>query len=158
MPLTQPVASRGLRSQRKANRQPGGPNPFEVVDDVVDPEDSLMADPFELEMENELEQRAQHAQKAQGWTEPLKGEDLDPGPSSSSASGTYDPIYFDSDDEDHDKDKETESENQPESSLATPSKRKMMSNDELLYDPDQDDRDQAWADSVRKQYLPDQHR
>ncbi|KAM9786490.1 E2F-associated phosphoprotein isoform X1 [Syngnathus typhle] len=48
----------------------------------------------------------------------------------------YDNIYFDSDsDEDH----------QPSDSAG----RRMMTNDELLYDPDEDERDQAWVDARR---------
>ncbi|XP_037098315.1 E2F-associated phosphoprotein isoform X3 [Syngnathus acus] len=51
----------------------------------------------------------------------------------------YDNIYFDSDsDEDH----------QPSGSAG----RRMMTNDELLYDPDEDERDQAWVDARRGRY------
>ncbi|KAM9786489.1 E2F-associated phosphoprotein isoform X4 [Syngnathus typhle] len=51
----------------------------------------------------------------------------------------YDNIYFDSDsDEDH----------QPSDSAG----RRMMTNDELLYDPDEDERDQAWVDARRGRY------
>ena len=48
-------------------------------------------------------------------------------------SDKYSDIYFDSDEEDSDQ-------------------RKVVSNDELLYDPEQDDEDQSWVDSVRKSY------
>ncbi|XP_037098314.1 E2F-associated phosphoprotein isoform X2 [Syngnathus acus] len=51
----------------------------------------------------------------------------------------YDNIYFDSDsDEDH----------QPMSAGGSAGRR-MMTNDELLYDPDEDERDQAWVDARR---------
>ncbi|KFO97187.1 E2F-associated phosphoprotein, partial [Calypte anna] len=59
----------------------------------------------------------------------------------------YDDIYFDSDSEDEDK-------------IAAPDVRKtrkhqqrrILSNDELLYDPEQDNRDQEWVDSQRRGY------
>lgn len=121
------------------------PAASEIMDDI-DAEDSLAEDPFELEMEKELERRAQDAQRIQGWTQ--SPNDPMPSASTSGTTGAYDPIYFDSDDE-----------NEPETeSPFTPSKRKMISNDELLYDPDQDDHDQAWADEIRKQYIPEEHR
>ncbi|XP_074548236.1 E2F-associated phosphoprotein [Halichoeres trimaculatus] len=57
---------------------------------------------------------------------------------------TYDEIYFDSD---------SEEENTPSSSTGRRRKqRTVLTNDELLYDPDEDDRDQAWVDARRRGY------
>ncbi|XP_046305627.1 E2F-associated phosphoprotein isoform X1 [Marmota monax] len=55
----------------------------------------------------------------------------------------YDDIYFDSDSEDEDK-----------SAQVTKKKKKkrhrIPTNDELLYDPEKDNRDQAWVDAQRR--------
>ncbi|XP_061741809.1 E2F-associated phosphoprotein isoform X2 [Nerophis ophidion] len=61
----------------------------------------------------------------------------------------YDNIYFDSD-----SDSEPEDE-QPSSSSSggrRRAQRVVLTNDELLYDPDEDDRDQAWVDARRRRY------
>ncbi|TNM96097.1 hypothetical protein fugu_017180 [Takifugu bimaculatus] len=56
----------------------------------------------------------------------------------------YDEVYFDSDSEEEDK---------PGSSTGRRQKQRIIkSNDELLYDPDEDDRDQAWVDARRRRY------
>ncbi|XP_034531412.1 E2F-associated phosphoprotein isoform X2 [Notolabrus celidotus] len=57
---------------------------------------------------------------------------------------TYDEVYFDSD---------SEEENTPSSSTGRKRRqRTILTNDELLYDPDEDDRDQAWVDARRRGY------
>ncbi|XP_023842675.1 E2F-associated phosphoprotein [Salvelinus sp. IW2-2015] len=58
----------------------------------------------------------------------------------------YDNVYFDSDSE--------EEEIAPSSSSGKRCRkqRSIPTNDELLYDPDEDDRDQAWVDAKRKRY------
>uniref|UniRef100_A0A8C9PP74 E2F associated phosphoprotein n=1 Tax=Spermophilus dauricus TaxID=99837 RepID=A0A8C9PP74_SPEDA len=57
----------------------------------------------------------------------------------------YDDIYFDSDSEDEDK-----------AAQVTKKKKKkrhrIPTNDELLYDPEKDNRDQAWVDAQRRGY------
>ncbi|KFQ17256.1 E2F-associated phosphoprotein, partial [Merops nubicus] len=59
----------------------------------------------------------------------------------------YDDIYFDSDSEDEDKivaqDTRRNGKHQ---------QRRVLSNDELLYDPEEDSRDQEWVDSQRRGY------
>ncbi|XP_040915891.1 E2F-associated phosphoprotein [Toxotes jaculatrix] len=56
----------------------------------------------------------------------------------------YDNIYFDSD---------SEEEDTPSSSTGQRQRQRIIpTNDELLYDPDEDDRDQAWVDARRKAY------
>lgn len=58
----------------------------------------------------------------------------------------YDKVYFDSDSEE-------EEEDTPSSSTGRKQRQRIVqSNDELLYDPDKDDRDQAWVDARRRQY------
>ncbi|MED6237551.1 hypothetical protein ATANTOWER_027495 [Ataeniobius toweri] len=51
----------------------------------------------------------------------------------------YDKVYFDSDSEEED----------TPSSSTDQRQRIIPTNDELLYDPDEDDRDQAWVDARR---------
>ena len=119
----------------------------EALKDVPkDVEDEEMDD-FEAEMESELDARVLEAETkaAIANTEAVAEHDehfqtnddelgLSEIPSTSqAASDKYSDIYFDSDEEDSDQ-------------------RKVVSNDELLYDPEQDDEDQSWVDSVRKSY------
>uniref|UniRef100_A0A8C8IXV2 E2F-associated phosphoprotein n=1 Tax=Oncorhynchus tshawytscha TaxID=74940 RepID=A0A8C8IXV2_ONCTS len=58
----------------------------------------------------------------------------------------YDNVYFDSDSD--------EEETAPSSSSGQRRRkqRSIPTNDELLYDPDEDDRDQAWVDAKRRRY------
>lgn len=63
----------------------------------------------------------------------------------------YDQIYFDSED--------SEEEDTPSSSTGRRRKQRTIpTNDELLYDPDEDDRDQAWVDAKRRGYGSDRRR
>eukprot|EP00061_Rhincodon_typus_P013976 g40704.t1 len=55
----------------------------------------------------------------------------------------YDEVYFDSDSEAEDEQKGCDSKKKRK-------RHKILTNDELLYDPDQDDRDQAWVDMQRR--------
>ncbi len=81
------------------------------------------------------------------------------GPSGSSEPGAssqdekcYDKIYFDSDEDDdedeHDEDEGLKSGKRQQ----VGSKRELLTNEDLLYDPDMDDQDQAWVDNIRQQY------
>jgi hypothetical protein len=81
------------------------------------------------------------------------------GPSGSSGPGAssqdekcYDKIYFDSDEDDdedeHDEDEGLKSGKRQQ----VGSKRELLTNEDLLYDPDMDDQDQAWVDNIRQQY------
>ncbi|XP_008283107.1 E2F-associated phosphoprotein [Stegastes partitus] len=56
----------------------------------------------------------------------------------------YDKVYFDSDSEEED--------TAGSSTGRRRRQRTILTNDELLYDPDEDDRDQAWVDARRRQY------
>ena len=119
-------------------------------EDDEEKEDEEMDD-FEAEMEKELAQRVIEAETkaAIANTHSISHqEDIEidedgnevPMPSTSQdkskeASDKYSDIYFDSDDDD-DGDQ----------------RKKIVSNDELFYDPDQDAEDQTWVDSVRQSY------
>ena len=112
-----------------------------------DLEDEEMDD-FEAEMENELDARVLEAEtkaaiastNLASQLEDDMGQDdediaLDDKPSTSQAqSDKYSDIYFDSDDDEES------------------AERKIVSNDDLFYDPEADDVDQSWVDSVRKSY------
>ena len=110
-------------------------------------EDEEMDD-FEAEMENELDARVLEAETRAAIAntdfgsqleDDMAGDDedigLDDKPSTSRApSDKYSDIYFDSDDDEES------------------TQRKVVSNDDLFYDPEADDVDQSWVDSVRKSY------
>lgn len=133
-------------------------------DDAAQEENSIEEDEFEKEMELERDRRADDAQRSMGgaaaasssgknWLdleekEEAKRKKKKEG-SAASAGGNkedredkYDPIYFDSDDDEV-----------PEEQVPGRSKKK-QTDDELFYDPDQDDEDQLWVDNVRRNYLP----
>ncbi|CAH6837879.1 E2F-associated phosphoprotein [Phodopus roborovskii] len=57
----------------------------------------------------------------------------------------YDDIYFDSDSEDEDKAAHVTKKKKKK-------QRRIPTNDELLYDPEKDNRDQAWVDAQRRGY------
>lgn len=100
-------------------------------------------DEFEKEMEAELNSTIKSMEN--------KLSSLDKGSSSGSGrvgtapSKYYDDIYFDSDSEEEDK-----------TAQVTKKKKKRQhripTNDELLYDPEKDNRDQAWVDAQRRGY------
>ncbi len=81
-------------------------------------------DPFEKEMEAELERRARHAEKKGGVR-----------PEQRPRQESYDAVYFDSDDED-------------DGELAGGGRR-VLSDQELLYDPQLDAEDQRKMDAMR---------
>ena len=104
-------------------------------------------DEFEAEMEKELQRRVRTAETAAALTAPSESiqlpdenenegaadDEMGENEGSAAAKENYSDIYFDSDEE--------EGEN-----------RKLKTNDELFYDPEQDDEDQAWVDDVRRSY------
>ncbi|XP_023802154.1 E2F-associated phosphoprotein [Cyanistes caeruleus] len=82
------------------------------------------------------------------WKSPEMGTSSSTGLSgSASTSKYYDDIYFDSDSEDEDK-KDTQDSRKNRKHQ----QRRILSNDELLYDPEEDNRDQEWVDSQRRGY------
>ncbi|XP_078092174.1 E2F-associated phosphoprotein [Mustelus asterias] len=58
----------------------------------------------------------------------------------------YDEVYFDSDSEAEDEQQDCDSKKKRKK------RQKVLTNDELFYDPEQDDRDQAWVDRQRRGY------
>jgi len=106
-------------------------------------EEEYSEDDFEADMEKELAGRLLEAEKnaaiARTCPEPEMEDDLNMETTTSKGDreavkdGKYSDVYFDSDEE--------ESED-----------RKVLTNDDLFYDPDKDDEDQEWVDSVRQSY------
>ncbi|KAI5611504.1 E2F-associated phosphoprotein [Silurus asotus] len=110
--------------------------------------ESSSGDEFEKEMEAELSGTMKTMECT--WTAPsAQGETSQLGGNAQSTetaqqSKQYDNIYFDSD-----------SDEDIQAGISQVQRRKqrnMLTNDELLYDPDEDDRDQAWVDAKRKEY------
>merc|ERR1719209_161636 len=95
-------------------------------------------DDFEIEMERELAQNVYDAEKNANICGPLSLE-LQDKPSGTdkkseeSQKEKYSDIYFDSDEEEGDE-------------------RKVVSDADLFYDPEQDQQDRDWVDSVRQSY------
>ncbi|XP_070776710.1 E2F-associated phosphoprotein isoform X1 [Enoplosus armatus] len=109
--------------------------------------ESSSGDEFEKEMEAELSSTIKTLEGTWGpstaaETSGSQGGGVD-GPGLPN-SRMYDEVYFDSD---------SEGEDTPSSSTGRRRKqRTILTNDELLYDPDEDDRDQAWVDARRRRY------
>ncbi|TRY97852.1 hypothetical protein DNTS_009864 [Danionella cerebrum] len=108
--------------------------------------ESSSGDEFEKEMEAELSDTMKNLEKS--WTSAASAPGQVPGASdvvlTADKPREYDSIYFDSDSDE-------------EATAGTSQGRQkknhsVLSNDELLYDPDEDDRDQAWVDAKRKEY------
>ncbi|NXU64934.1 EAPP protein, partial [Horornis vulcanius] len=108
--------------------------------------ESSSDDEFQKEMEAELNTTMKTMEGK--WTSPEMGTSSSTGlTGSSSTSKYYDDIYFDSDSEDEDK-KDTQDVRKNRKHQ----QRRILSNDELLYDPEEDSRDQEWVDSQRRGY------
>ncbi|KAF1375239.1 hypothetical protein PFLUV_G00237490 [Perca fluviatilis] len=107
--------------------------------------ESSSGDEFEKEMEAEL---SSTIKTLEGTWAPstaadttARGGSSGPGPPNPQM---YDEVYFDSD---------SEGEDAPSSSAGRRRRQRViLTNDELLYDPDKDDRDQAWVDARRRRY------
>ncbi|XP_022110335.1 E2F-associated phosphoprotein-like [Acanthaster planci] len=130
---------------------------------------SSSEDEFEKEMERELaETMRQHEQQfASAAESAMSHRASGSGPADVQSSGQpantesqiadefYNDIYFDSDDETE----EAAAANKANSSQRnkkTPGKHRVFTNDELLYDPEIDDRNQEWVDRQRSRYYPHQ--
>ncbi|XP_017291167.1 E2F-associated phosphoprotein isoform X2 [Kryptolebias marmoratus] len=106
--------------------------------------ESSSGDEFEKEMEAELSSTIRNMEGT--WAPPADaaagGADGGGGGSSGPPNPQmYDQVYFDSD---------SDEEDTPSSSTDRRRKQRIIpTNDELLYDPDEDDRDQAWVDARR---------
>ncbi|XP_071355130.1 E2F-associated phosphoprotein isoform X2 [Trachinotus anak] len=113
--------------------------------------ESSSGDEFEKEMEAELSSTMRTMEGTWGPSTTETSGSSGGGGGGGGGSGPggpnprmYDNVYFDSDSEEEDK---------PSSSTGQRRRQRViLTNDELLYDPDEDDRDQAWVDARRRQY------
>lgn len=106
--------------------------------------ESSSADEFEKEMEAELSSTIKNLEGTWGPANTAASQAETLGGGGGGNPRLYDKIYFDSD---------SEEEDTPSSSTGRRRRqRTVLTNDELLYDPDEDDRDQAWVDNKRRQY------
>nr|XP_033807238.1 E2F-associated phosphoprotein isoform X2 [Geotrypetes seraphini] len=115
--------------------------------------ESSSEDEFEKEMEAELTCTIKAIEGS--WKSPVAGSSSGPeqaGTAAPSQDGHqqqyYDEIYFDSDSEDEDEDDKASGRTKN----SRKQKQRILTNDELLYDPKEDDRDQAWVDARRQGY------
>nr|KAF6484123.1 E2F associated phosphoprotein [Rousettus aegyptiacus] len=103
--------------------------------------ESSSEDEFEKEMEAELNSTIKTMEDKLSSLE--TGSSSGNGKVATAVTKYYDDIYFDSDSEDEDK-----------AAQVTKKKKKkrhrIPTNDELLYDPEKDNRDQAWVDARRR--------
>ncbi|KAJ8341740.1 hypothetical protein SKAU_G00340310 [Synaphobranchus kaupii] len=111
--------------------------------------ESSSGDEFEKEMEAELSSTMKTMECRWSTSAPSAEGTSGTAGSTADASGNlqpqqYDNIYFDTDSEDDEIPGNSEGRRRKQ--------RRVLTNDELLYDPDEDDRDQAWVDAKRKQY------
>ncbi|XP_013885388.1 E2F-associated phosphoprotein [Austrofundulus limnaeus] len=103
--------------------------------------ESSSGDEFEKEMEAELSSTIRNMEGTWGPSADGAGGGADGGGSGPPNPRLYDQVYFDSDSDEDDT---------PSSSTNRRRKQRIVpTNDELLYDPDEDDRDQAWVDARR---------
>ncbi|XP_066525626.1 E2F-associated phosphoprotein [Hoplias malabaricus] len=118
--------------------------------------ESSSGDDFEKEMEAELSSTMKSMEcnwnfpSAQVAGETSQTSGNAPTQNMTTTQPEYDKIYFDSD-----------SDEDSPSGVSQSLRRKQRiipTNDELLYDPDEDDRDQAWVDAKRKEYRYRGHR
>ncbi|KAM4624730.1 E2F-associated phosphoprotein [Polymixia lowei] len=110
--------------------------------------ESSSGDEFEKEMEAELSSTMKTMEGT--WGPSAAGEtSAGSAPPGLPEPRMYDKVYFDSD---------SEEEDTPSSSTGRRRRQRcILTNDELLYDPDEDDRDQAWVDARRRQYSSRRH-
>ncbi|XP_010215538.1 PREDICTED: E2F-associated phosphoprotein [Tinamus guttatus] len=108
--------------------------------------ESSSEDEFQKEMEAELSTTMRTMEGK--WKELETGTSSSTGQSDlATTSKYYDDVYFDSDSEDEDK-----TVTQDARKRRKQQQHRFLSNDELLYDPEEDSRDQEWVDSQRRGY------
>ncbi|XP_078134218.1 E2F-associated phosphoprotein isoform X1 [Sander vitreus] len=106
--------------------------------------ESSSGDEFEKEMEAELSSTIKTLEGT--WAPSTAADTTGRGSSGPGLPNPqmYDEVYFDSD---------SEGEDAPSSAAGRRRRQRViLTNDELLYDPDKDDRDQAWVDARRRRY------
>ncbi|XP_020667926.3 E2F-associated phosphoprotein [Pogona vitticeps] len=108
--------------------------------------ESSSDDEFQKEMEAELASTMKNMEGK--WKSQLTGDTSNAGQSGTTSTAKYyDDIYFDSDSEDEDKKVAPEVRKKRKHQ-----QRRIPTNDELFYDPEEDNRDQAWVDMKRRGY------
>ncbi|XP_053330574.1 E2F-associated phosphoprotein [Spea bombifrons] len=105
--------------------------------------ESSSEDEFEKEMAKELSNTMKTMEGT--WQSSVSGATTS---AESKPQQYYDDVYFDSDSEDESK----ESKSKRGAKQRPKGKHPVLTNDDLLYDPDEDDRDQEWVDSRRRGY------
>ncbi|XP_029972670.1 E2F-associated phosphoprotein [Salarias fasciatus] len=106
--------------------------------------ESSSGDEFEKEMEAELSSTIRTMEGSWGPAAETPEGGGGGGGSGPSNPRMYDKVYFDSDSEEEDAAGSSTGRRRKQRAIPT--------NDELLYDPDEDDRDQAWVDAQRRRY------
>ncbi|GFN85049.1 E2f-associated phosphoprotein [Plakobranchus ocellatus] len=117
----------------------------------IEQRDSSSEDEFEKEMNAELTSHVKFLEKSReirGDSEVLQTpisheQSVKRSSMPKPAEEFYDDVYFDSDEEEESSDLQHAS-NKP--------RHKVISNDDLLYDPDMDDKDQRWVDKQRQSH------
>ncbi|XP_067856836.1 E2F-associated phosphoprotein [Heptranchias perlo] len=118
-----------------------------LIKEYLTGESESSDDEFEKEMAAELDSTMKVIEGS--WASAAEGASSGVGTHGSRAVPEpqyYDEVYFDSDSEAEDEQEEFDSKKKRKK------RQKVLTNDELLYDPDQDDRDQAWVDMQRRGY------
>ncbi|CAD7686089.1 unnamed protein product [Nyctereutes procyonoides] len=105
--------------------------------------ESSSEDEFEKEMEAELNSTIKTMEDKLSSLE--TGSSSGTGKVGTALTKYYDDIYFDSDSEDEDKTAQVTKKKKKK-------RHRIPTNDELLYDPEKDNRDQAWVDAQRRGY------
>ena len=105
--------------------------------------ESSSEDEFEKEMEAELNSTIKTMEDKLSSLE--TGSSSGTGKVGTALTKYYDGIYFDSDSEDEDKTAQVTKKEKKK-------RHRIPTNDELLYDPEKDNRDQAWVDAQRRGY------
>nr|XP_035928442.1 E2F-associated phosphoprotein isoform X2 [Halichoerus grypus] len=103
--------------------------------------ESSSEDEFEKEMEAELNSTIKTMEDKLSSLE--TGSSSGTGKVGTALTRYYDDIYFDSDSEDEDKTAQVTKKKKK-------NRHRIPTNDELLYDPEKDSRDQAWVDAQRR--------
>ncbi|XP_025725971.1 E2F-associated phosphoprotein isoform X2 [Callorhinus ursinus] len=103
--------------------------------------ESSSEDEFEKEMEAELNSTIKTMEDKLSSLE--TGSSSGTGKVGTALTKYYDDIYFDSDSEDEDKTAQVTKKKKK-------NRHRIPTNDELLYDPEKDSRDQAWVDAQRR--------
>ena len=112
-------------------------------------------DEFEKEMRNVIEERLYKAEVESGikskYQIPNTVGKLD-SKADINSKNMYNPIYFDSDDSDEENNFETLPSTSNNSKTTKNKEHSVISTEDLMYGPELDDEDQAWADNIRKSY------